>query len=83
MLNHSSDYATKYRPELDLVLKDINVAVVSRVFHCCTVPADTKPFRMGRKRLAFAAGLGVGNPLSCSRCSVSSRPLKAGLRLMG
>jgi hypothetical protein len=27
-LSHPSHYATKYRPDLDLVLKDINVTVV-------------------------------------------------------
>ena len=81
-LNRSSDYATKYRPELDLVLKDINVAVVSRVFLCSVIPANTKPFRMRKKRLAFAGGLGAGNLLSCSRCSVFLRLLKAGSRLM-
>lgn len=31
MLTRSSDYCTKYRPELDLVLRDINVTVVRRV----------------------------------------------------
>ena len=30
-LNYFSDYATKYRPKLELVLKDISVAVVRLV----------------------------------------------------
>jgi len=77
-LNRPSDYATKYRPELDLVLKDINVAVVSRVFPCHAVPANSEPTRMRRRRLVFVAGPGAGNLLSCSRCSVFLRLPKAG-----
>ena len=82
-LNHFSDYATKYRPELDLVLKDINVTVVRRGFVCYAIPANFEVFRPQRKRLAFAGGLGAGNLRPCSRCSASSRLPKAGSRLMG
>ena len=40
VLNHSSHYATKYRPELDLVLKDIDVTVVRRVSVCYVILPD-------------------------------------------
>ena len=45
-LNRSSDYATRHRPELDLVSKNINVTVVSWIFPCCAIPANTEPTRM-------------------------------------
>ena len=82
VLNHLSDYATKYRPELDLVLKDINVTVVCEVSACDIVLANTRVCRNRRKRLAFADGQGVGNLHSCSPCSVSSRLPKVGSKLM-
>ena len=82
VLSRFSDYATKYRPELSLVLKDINVAVVCQIPACDTVLTYTGAYRKPRKTLEFAGGRGVENLHSCSRCSVSSRLPMVGSRSM-
>jgi hypothetical protein len=82
MLNNLSNYATRYRPELDLVLKDISVTVVRLVSARYTILANIETYRMQRKRSGFADGRAAGNLHSCSRYSASSRLAKAGSRLM-
>ena len=82
MLNRLSNYATKYRPELDLVLKDISVTVVRRVSTRYIILANIEAYRIQMKRSAFAGGRAAENLHSCLRCSASSRLPKAGSRLM-
>ena len=82
MLNHLSNYATKYRPELDLVLKDISVTVVRQVPARYVVLANVGAYRTQRKRSAFVGGRVAGNLHSCSRCFASLKLPKGGSRLM-
>lgn len=66
-------YSARYRPELDLVLKDLNVKIV-RVVTDASCIVDSHFLRVLTRKLALWGGRDQANHLWVSSCSLDHHP---------